>query len=208
MKHLMTIFGLAVVLLTFSSPANAQAVITKESMTNATIGKIDELVIVPSKTSSARDFDFLAGNWTMDNKRLKTRLNNCTEWTEFKSTSENLGRILEGIGNLDFYRTTFDGKPFEGMTIRLFNPQTRLWSLYWIPSNTGVMDPPVVGSFEGNVGRFYCRDLWEGKPVIVIFKWDKTDPENPVWSQAFSADNGKTWEWNYTNTSHKVNEPK
>jgi hypothetical protein len=81
---------------------NAQAIITTETMTNATIGKKGELVIVPSKTSSANDFDFLAGNWTMDNKRLKTRLNDCTEWTEFKSTSENLGRILEGNGNLDF----------------------------------------------------------------------------------------------------------
>jgi hypothetical protein len=66
------------------------------------------------------------------------------------------------------------------------------------------MDPPVVGSFEGSVGRFYCHDLWEGKRVIVVFKWDKTDPENPVWSQAFSADDGKTWEWNYTNTSHRA----
>jgi hypothetical protein len=31
------------------------------------------------------------------------------------------------------------------------------------------------------------------------------DPQRPRWSQAFSDDNGKTWEWNYTNTSYKVN---
>ena len=59
---------------------------------------------------------------------------------------------------MDLYKATFDGKPFEGLTIRLFNPQTRLWSLYWVPSTTGVMDPPVVGSFEGISEYFIVRD--------------------------------------------------
>jgi len=43
-----------------------------------------------------------------------------------------------------------------------------------------------------------------GRPVIIVFKWDKRDPEHPRWSQAFSDDNGKTWEWNYTNTSYRA----
>ena len=70
--------------------------------------------------------------------------------------------------------------------------------------STGVLDPPVVGSFEGNIGRFYTRDTYESKPIIMMFVWDKSDKNNPVWSQAFSPDNGKTWEWNWTNTSHRV----
>lgn len=193
-----------ILLMVASASVNAQSIITHEKMANAVIGKNGKLEITPSKTSSARDFDYLAGKWTMENKKLKTRLNNCTEWIEFESTSENYGTILNGIGNMDFYRTNFDGQPFEGMTIRLFDPKTRLWSLYWVASNVGVMDPPVVGSFEGNIGLFYCHDTFQGKPVITVFKWDKTDPENPVWSQAYSPDNGKTWEWNYTNVSHRV----
>ena len=72
-----------------------------------------------------------------------------------------------------------------------------------MPSTTGVMDPPVVGSFVGNIGRFYCKDVINGKAVIVMFQWDKTDPNNPVWSQAFSPDKGKTWEWNWYNTSRR-----
>jgi hypothetical protein len=66
------------------------------------------------------------------------------------------------------------------------------------------MDPPVVGSFEDNIGMFYCKDIFQGKPVLVLFKWDKTDKDNPVWSQAFSPDNGRTWEWNFTNLSHRI----
>lgn len=162
-----------------------------------------ELEITASKNSSARDFDYLVGKWTMHNKRLKTRLNNGHEWEEFESASEN-HNILNGTGNTDTYTATFNGKPFEGITIRLFNPKTKLWSLYWADSERGRMDPPVVGSFDGNTGMFYTKDVYNGKPIIMMFKWDKTDPNNPVWSQAFSPDNGKTWEWNWTNTSHRV----
>jgi hypothetical protein len=176
-------------------------------MVNAHIDASGNLTITPSAGSSKSDFDFLAGRWTMDNRRLKCRLGNCTEWIEYKSSDENGGPILNGIANLDVYRTSYntvDGTPYEGLTVRLFNPKTRLWSLYWVDSNSGSMDPPVVGSFEGSVGTFYCKDIFQGKQILVMFKWDKTDPENPIWSQAFSENNGVTWEMNMTNVSHRI----
>ena len=188
--------------------AGAAAQIPKGfKMVNAYMGNDGELVITPSVNSSKSDFDFLAGKWNMDNRRLKCRLNNCTEWITYKSSDENLGPILNGIANLDIYRTAYnqvDQTPYEGLTVRLFNPKTRLWSLYWVDSNTGTMDPPVVGSFEGNVGTFYCKDTFQGKPILVMFKWDKTNPDHPIWSQAFSDDNGETWEMNLTNVSHRI----
>jgi hypothetical protein len=30
------------------------------------------------------------------------------------------------------------------------------------------------------------------------------NPQLPIWSQAFSADNGKTWEWNSINVSERI----
>lgn len=176
-------------------------------MVNAVVKADGELLITASTRSSQNDFDFLAGKWIMDNKRLKRRLDNCNEWIEYKSTDENYGTLLNGLANLDIYKTNFNpvnDKPYEGLTLRLFNPQTKLWSLYWVDSNLGVLDPPVVGSFQGNIGTFYCKDIFQGKPILVMFKWDKTDPDNPVWSQAFSPDNGVTWEMNMTNVSHRV----
>lgn len=174
-------------------------------MTNVKITPAGDLEITASATSSSHDFDFLAGKWTMHNTKLKKRLSNNHEWFEFESADENSGPILTGIGNTDLYKsTTTDGKPYEGLTIRLFNPATELWSIYWVPSDSGVMDPPVLGSFVGNIGKFFCKDVYEGKPVLVVFVWDKTDPNNPVWSQAFSTDKGLTWEWNFTNVCHRV----
>jgi hypothetical protein len=176
----------------------------KAAFINAKINAAGDLEITPSNSSSQHDFDFLTGKWRMVNKRLKSRFTNSTAWEEFESMDENYGSMLQGVGNMDLYKATFDGKLFEGLTLRLFNPKTKLWSLYWIPSSTGVMDPPVVGSFEGSVGSFYCKDVYQGKPVIVMFRWDKTNVDKPVWSQAFSPDNGATWEWNWTNTSYRT----
>ncbi len=112
--------------------------------------------------------------------------------------------ILEGLGNMDIGFGTVDGKPWQGRTIRLFDPKTRVWSLYWVTNTTGVLDPPVVGSYENGVGHFFGKDTFNGRPNIVVFRWDARDEENPVWSQAFSADNGKTWEWNWTNVSRRT----
>ena len=155
-----------------------------------------ELVIVPSAGSSKNDFDFFIGKWLVKNRKLKTRLNAAKEWTEFEATIED-HMILNGLGNMDHFKTFFNDSPFEALTLRLFNPVTRLWSIYWADNNSGTLDVPQVGSFENSIGHFYSKDIFQGKEIIVAFKWDKTNPVNPGWSQAFSPDNGKTWEWNW-----------
>jgi hypothetical protein len=154
------------------------------------------LVISPSASSSKNDFDFFEGKWKLHNRKLAARLNNCTEWIEFESTQE-MYRVLQGLGNIDNFLAAFDGQPFEGMTVRLFNPQTRLWAIYWADSNKGKLDAPVIGSFDNNVGHFFTRDVHNDKEVIVVFRWDARDKNNPVWSQAMSDDNGHTFEWNW-----------
>lgn len=155
-----------------------------------------ELLITPSPRSSKHDFDFYEGKWLLQNKKLKERLSGCTEWLTFESTQE-MYKVLHGIGNIDNYLATFNGEPFEGMSLRLFNPKTRLWSIYWADSNEGILQPPVVGSFENGIGHFLTKDIFKGKNIVVLFRWDVRDKEKPVWSQAFSDDHGKTWEWNW-----------
>ena len=161
-----------------------------------------DLQIVAAKSSSQEDFDFLIGRWKVHNRKLNSRLTNCSDWTEFEAKVD-CRKILNGYGNVDSFQTTVDGALFEGMSLRLFNPQTRLWSIYWANSKTVVLDVPQVGSFENNIGTFYARDTYEGKEIIVQFRWDASDPVTPVWSQAFSADNGQTWEWNWYMTFHR-----
>jgi hypothetical protein len=186
---------------------HAQPIIDSFPMPPLTFDAKGDMVITASPTSSANDFDFIIGKWTLKNKHLNSRLTNCKEYTEFEWNVE-VSKILEGIGNIDVCRRIVDGKPWEGRTIRIFDGQSKLWRLYWVDSNSGQLDPPVVGSFQNNIGLFFCKDMWKGRPVIVVFKWDKTNPRNPRWSQAFSDDNGKTWEWNFTNTAYRITDGK
>ncbi|GAB3711066.1 hypothetical protein GCM10027592_48280 [Spirosoma flavus] len=151
---------------------------------------------LPSETSSAADFDFLVGKWIIHNRKLKTRLANSHEWFEFGATGE-MHKILHGLGNIDSFITTVGHAPFEGMALRLFNPQTRLWSIHWADSLRAYLDAPMVGSFQGPIGLFQGDDTYAGQPIRIRFEWDKTDPAKPIWRQAFSADGGQTWEWNW-----------
>lgn len=166
-------------------------------------GSGGEIIMTPSATSSQHDFDFLVGKWRLEHEKLRTRLDNCKDWDEFETTVEAFN-ILEGIGQMDVGKAVIDGKPWEGRTLRIFNPKTGLWSLYWVASNVGALDPPVVGSFENGIGHFFGRDKFNGTEIIMLFRWDARDKDNPIWSQAFSPDNGKTWEWNWYNVSRKV----
>jgi hypothetical protein len=162
-----------------------------------------KLVIEASPTSSEHDFDYLVGDWKLRNRKLKSRLTGSTEWISFESAVQ-MHQILDGIGNIDKYTENAGGKPYEGVALRLFNKSTKLWSIYWADGNSGALDPPVVGSFANKIGHFFARDTYKGQNIIVVFRWDVRNPQRPIWSQAFSTDEGKTWEWNSINVSERV----
>lgn len=165
-------------------------------MQNCKVKKDGTLAIKASLTSAKEDFDFYEGNWIIKNRKLKNRLCNSDDWVEFEAKQE-MKIILLGLGNTDNFIADFDGEPFEGRTIRLFDPKTRLWSMYWTDSSNSILQPPTIGSFEGAKGKFYCKDIFKEQDIIVEFLWDKSDPCNPIWSQSFSIDLGKTWETNW-----------
>ncbi|MEO5942441.1 MAG: hypothetical protein ABIP30_10035 [Ferruginibacter sp.] len=156
-----------------------------------------ELIITASATSSKHDFDFLNGKHSVLHKKLKSRLTNNNEWIEFEGThSQEL--ILNGVGNVEQQKMVDnDGEPMEGAAIRLFNMQTKLWNIYWADSKNGKLDPPVAGSFENNIAHFFTKDIFDNKKILVAFQWDAREIKTPIWRQAFSDDNGKTWEWNW-----------
>ncbi|MGI8580901.1 MAG: hypothetical protein ACR2KX_01810 [Chitinophagaceae bacterium] len=165
-------------------------------MQNVTMNTSGELIISPSETSGASDFNFLLDSHIVHHKKLKERLANSNEWIEFEGT-HSMEALLNGTGNLEqHFMNTANGN-MEGVALRIFNPTTKLWSIYWADNKSGKLDAPMLGSFENNIGNFYGRDNFRGKPVHVKFRWDATNPLKPIWSQAFSADRGKTWEWNW-----------
>lgn len=151
--------------------------------------------VLNARPEGAKDFDFLQGRWLIRHKKLAERLVGCQIWQEFQTPAANQ-LILGGLGNIDHIRIE-SGDFYEGASLRLFDKGSRLWRIYWMDTNGATLFPPVEGFFFGAVGVFRGRDQHNGIPVLVEFRWDKTNPESPTWQQSFSADNGNTWEVNW-----------
>ena len=147
--------------------------------------------------SGLTDFDFLTGRWQVSHRRLVGRLLGSTEWQEFGGTCV-VHPTLGGLGNVDDNIVNLPGETYRAVTIRAFDPATGLWSIWWLDGRQPhQLDVPVVGGFRDGVGTFLASDKLAGKPILVRFGWSMTD-DGPRWEQAFSPDNGLTWEVNWT----------
>ena len=61
-----------------------------------------------------------------------------------------------------------------------------------------------MGGFDGDLGLFYGDDTDDGKPIKVVYRWMKQGAGHARWEQAFSYDDGKTWETNWVMEMTKV----
>lgn len=142
------------------------------------------------------DFDFLSGSWNVVNRRLVKPLTGSDEWDEFPGTSVG-SRHFDGAASFDEIKCPSRG--FTGLTIRIFNPATEQWSIYWASTSRGALDPsPMVGRFDGGRGEFYGEEQVEGRSVRCRFIWTVHGPDTCRWEQAFSADGEQTWETNWS----------
>src|SRR5690349_10665226 len=151
----------------------------------------------------SHDFDFYVGRWRIVNRRLLQRLQGCTEWETFEALSESIA-VLDGFGNFDQFLPENWRPGFAGCTLRIYNPTTQQWGLYWADNISGKVWPPVLGSFRNGVGVFEGDDFEGDIPVRVRFIWSDITPTTVRWEQAFSTDGGVTWEVNWIMESTRV----
>ena len=150
----------------------------------------------PVQAVEARRFDFLHGRWQVVHRKLRQRLAGNTEWFEFPGTLE-VAPILGGLGNFDQNVLSDPKGTFEASSLRLFNPREKQWSIWWFDARLPSIDPPVVGGFQGAKGTFYSRDVFKDRPIRVRTTYEPLTPEHAQWTQAFSPDDGATWEVNW-----------
>ena len=188
-----TLFALFTVI-AIPAAANPNGVPTMNDSAPATTATMHDSV---PQTTGLHDFDFFMGRWNVHGRRLRERLKGSHEWIELEVTA--VARpLLSGFGNEDEFHTDF-WPGFVGMSFRFFDPRTKQWSIYWSDNVRGGMEPPVVGSFSGDVGIFEGPDTFEGRPILVRYTWSRVTTPSPRWEQAFSEDGGKTWETNWVN---------
>jgi hypothetical protein len=142
------------------------------------------------------DFEFIMGSWRVHHRRLKTRLAGDTRWEEFGGTSV-VWPLLGGLGTVDDNVIELPAGTYRAATVRVFDPRTRLWSIWWIDGRYPGIDTPVHGRFDGGVGTFLGNDVFDGRPIRVRFIWSDIGPSSARWEQAFSTDGGTEWETNW-----------
>lgn len=148
-----------------------------------------------ARPAAARDFDFLFGHWQVRNARLRERLRGSDDWEHFEARVETWP-VLGGLGNREHFDTEWqDG--YRGMAIRLFDVSSGQWRIWWASNRLAQFDTPVVGGFDGEVGNFYAHYDIDARRVLCRYRWTRIDPDHARWDQAFSLDEGTTWETNW-----------
>ncbi|MSR63536.1 MAG: hypothetical protein EXS08_13945 [Planctomycetes bacterium] len=143
---------------------------------------------IPSKpTGKPGDFDFLSGDWKIQNRWLSNG-----KWDEFESEATVFG-LLDGLASVEELRNP--ARKFSGMGLRLLDLEKKLWADYWVPGASGVLTPPPSwGSFVDGVGLWDSDDMDGETAIIVRGAWDQITPKSCRWYQAASRDDGQTWE--------------
>lgn len=160
-----------------------------------------------SKISMSRDgqndFDFEIGTWKTRLKRLQHPFTGSTTWVEYEGTTV-VRKVWNGRANLVELNVAGPGGRIEALSLRLYNPESRQWSLNFANISGGAMSVPTIGEFRNGKGEFYDQEQFNGRAILVRFVISDITPNSCHFEQAFSGDGGKTWEVNWIATDTRV----
>ena len=156
-----------------------------------------------SERDGQHDFDFELGSWNIHLKRRLHPLTGSNSWVEFDGTSVTR-KVWDGRSDLEEFETDGAAGHIEGLTLRLYDPHSHQWRLYWANSKDGLMAPPQIGQFHDGRGEFLGQDTLDGKMIFVKFVWSAITPNSAHFEQSFSSDGGQTWEVNWITDQTRV----
>ncbi len=151
------------------------------------------------------DFDFEIGSWKTHVSRLQHPLSGPTAWVDYDGISV-VRKVWNGRANLLELEADGPAGHFEGLNLRLYNPQTRQWSLNFASGKGGSIGTPTVGGFKDGRGEFYDQEALDGRAIFVRFVISDIKADSCHFEQAFSDDGGKTWEVNWVATDTRIKE--
>ena len=146
-----------------------------------------------------RDFDFNFGTWKTHVSRL---LNG--KWIAYDGTS-NVAPVWNGRASLFELDVKGPAGHIEGMGLRLYNQQTREWSLNWVNSRVNALGVPTIGAFANGRGEFQDQELLDGRAIFVRNGFSDIRADSSHFEQAFSFDGVNTWQKNWIMTFTRGN---
>src|SRR5688572_9982746 len=166
--------------------------------------KADYPAIGPAASRDGQhDFDFAFGTWKTRVSRRLRPLTGSDTWVEYQGTSV-VRPVWNGAANP--VELVMDGPAghFEGMSLRLYNPDSKQWSLNFSNRAAGTMAVPTIGEFKNGQGEFYNQETLAGRVILVRFVISPVNADTYRYEQAFSGDGGKTWEVNWIATDIRL----
>jgi hypothetical protein len=157
-----------------------------------------------AQAGGEHDFDFEIGNWRTHISRLRRPLSGDTTWIEYDGTSV-VKPVWHGRANtVELEVDGPGGQHIQGLSLRLYNPRSRQWSLNFVNAAVGTMGVPTVGEFKHGRGEFYDWEEYGGRMILVRNVWRDMTPTSCRFEQSFSDDGGKTWELNWIATDTRI----
>ncbi|HEY3786263.1 MAG TPA: hypothetical protein VGL55_13350 [Steroidobacteraceae bacterium] len=177
---------------------NFVAVLTRAADGVAT--SAEPLAALPA---AQHDFDWQIGNWKIRMQRLQHPLSGSTTWTELDGNVA-VRPLWNGRANLAEITSSGPSGNLEFLSLRLFDPESKQWSLHFASSGSGILSVPMVGQFEHGQGEFYDYEPVNRRMTLVRFRFGSITGGSNRDEQAFSVDGGKTWETNWVNRSTRI----
>jgi hypothetical protein len=151
------------------------------------------------------DFDWEIGTWKTHLKRRLRPLTGSNEWVEYDGTTV-VRKVWGGRANLVELDVQGPAGRIEGASWRLYNPESRQWSLNFSNARTGALSPPTIGEFKDGRGEFHSAETLNGRAILVRFVISDITADSAHFEQSFSDDGGKTWETNWIADDTRVKE--
>jgi hypothetical protein len=156
-----------------------------------------------ARRDGQHDFDFEIGVWKTHLKRLLHPLTGSSGWVELDGTSV-VRKIWNGRANLVELETDAASGHLEVLSLRLYDPQARQWSLNTANAKSGTLSVPTIGEFKDGRGEFFDQESFNGRTILVRNVWSDITADSCRFEQSFSEDGGKTWEVNWIAVDTRV----
>lgn len=162
--------------------------------------------VAQQQRDGQHDFDWEIGTWKTHLKRRVHPLTGSNEWVEYEGTTV-VRKVWEGRANLVELEVEGPTGRIEGLSLRLYNPESRQWSLNFANSSGGTLFVPTIGEFKQGRGEFYNQETLNGRAILVRFVISDVTPDSARFEQSFSDDGGKTWEANWIAEDVRIEPP-
>lgn len=143
-------------------------------------------------TGPEHDYDFNMGHWTTRVRAVLNPLSSPDAWSDLHGTHA-VYRVWDDWANIGQLEVDGPGGHVEDLALRLYDRKTQQWRVYFANSQSGTLDPPMVGEFENGVGTFIGLDEIDGKTVLIRNTWSGITAKSCRQDWAVSTDGGKTW---------------